>query len=288
MPLALIVLAALTADHIDLFTYTRLIGAHPVPKEDFPEVLYIKSGSGYCSGTVVGPRVILTAAHCIDHDEDEIESFEGVGIFGDRNTDPVEDGIDTEFRKNLSEPTFTAKCFINPQYQYRQDYDFALCKASIEFEKFASIASRGPMLGDDVILAGFGSSALENIEGDGLLRIGAARVTELPSKDNKSIWFYTRGMAALTYGDSGGPAFKQSSREHHEIFGVNSRGDINSISLLAATYMPSARRWMRNFSARHDLAICGVTRTCGEKPKKPWVPTRQQINAQKFIDSAVD
>lgn len=42
----------------------RLINGTEVTDGSFPEVVWIKSGASTCTGTVVGPRVLLTASHC--------------------------------------------------------------------------------------------------------------------------------------------------------------------------------------------------------------------------------
>lgn len=47
-----------------------IVGGHPVAIEEFPSLAYIEAiegKSGFsCTGTVVAPRVVLTAAHCVE------------------------------------------------------------------------------------------------------------------------------------------------------------------------------------------------------------------------------
>ncbi len=50
-----------------------IVGGHPVTIEEFPSLAYIEAVEGRhgfsCTGTVVAPRIVLTAAHCVENIE---------------------------------------------------------------------------------------------------------------------------------------------------------------------------------------------------------------------------
>lgn len=66
----------------------------------------------------------------------------------------------------------------------------------------------------------------------------------------------TMGGAAVCGGDSGGAAYFPASGPGRRVFGVNSRGDILSRSLIA-TVAP-ARPWIEDWRTRKGVAICGL------------------------------
>ncbi len=92
---------------------------------------------------------------------------------------------------------------------------------------------------------------------DGTYRIGEAKVSSIPSRDNDIV---TRGGAALCFGDSGGPAFKYLNAEKTKrvVISVNSRGDIRTTSYLPATHTAMAKKFFKDFAEKNGLKICGV------------------------------
>jgi len=228
----------------------ELINGNIAERKDYPEVIYVYNSEGArCSATVVGPRVILTAAHCIDE----------VGT------------ITTWHRK---EPKIVAVCEISPLYAAgTEDHDMALCQATEEIDlKPASIAGRQPKIGEQVLLTGYGCTGYDGgpVGGnDGKLRTGLSTVISLPSKTD---WFYTKHDASLCSGDSGGPAYlipkSGDVRDgDHEVVGVNSRGNMLDTSLLLDLTIKQSRRFMKDWALLKGLEICGITTECGSPPR---------------------
>jgi hypothetical protein len=239
-----------------------LIGGKIAPKDHYPEVIYIVSSGARCTATVVGPRTILTAAHCVR----DGGSIEEKAMF-------VHD-----------QEVFDAQCTHHPKYdQEGYSYDFALCKTNSEVRvKYASIDTQPPALGEAVTLMGYGCVNPRNQDGsgggnggnDGKLRYGNAKVVVLPGGGiGGGQYFHTTGSVALCFGDSGGPSMRKMSNpaaESHMVNGVNSRGNIRSRSLLSSTFLPGFQNWAKAWADNNRVSICGINRTCvSSQPPKP-------------------
>lgn len=220
-----------------------LIGGSEVDLKDYPEVVYYYAGRSACSGTIVGPSMILTAAHCV------------------QNGQVISDSLGK----------WKAECTRHPTYTNKEDYyavDMAVCKKldSHFNQKPASIADQGPEVDDLVTLAGYGCIRSDGRGGnDGALRVGKAPVVELPEDGTKEYWYLTRGDSALCFGDSGGPSFKyieDPKVDQHVVMGVNSRGDIKALSLLTAVYLDISRQFLLDYAKAKRVKICGITHEC--------------------------
>lgn len=229
-----------------------LIGGTPVQPGEYPEVVYITNGSARCSATIIGPRVIMTAGHCV-----------------------ADGGVISEVVHN--QLVFKATCKQAPLYRdHKEDHDMALCKTDkVLAVKYASISAKGPALGEVVTLSGYGCIKPGGGGGnDGIFRTGQAKVIQLPSATDD--WFYTRDTAALCFGDSGGPVFLKltsPTTQKHLVIGVNSRGNARDLSLLTALYIEKSHAFFKAFASEQGVEICGINKDCGDgsKPGKPEV-----------------
>ena len=242
-----------------------LIGGDPAPKDKYPSTVRIFMSGASCTATLIGPKVLLTAAHCVD------------------------DGKTVEFKYNGADVN-SKPCSHHPGYASNQTADFALCPLPTALSGiFETINTDHKLIskGDTITLTGYGCIKSDGSGGnDGILREGKAKVTKLPSSKNFDI-VATAAKGALCYGDSGGPAFSSS----RTLIGVNSRGDIKTTSYLSAVHMAD-ESFIKKWADDLGLKICGLHPggTCVKKSEpSPLDPSEWDIDKilamlQKLID----
>lgn len=225
----------------------ELIGGRIAKPGEFPEIIYIRSVDAYCSATVIGSEVILTAAHCVA-DEGDVQN---TGF----------DYVDFVIEKQI----YHAHCKQAPLYKADvEDHDMALCKTDrpLSIEP-ASVSKTAPKLGEIVMLSGYGCIEVDadgdgHGGNDGTLRIGKAKVKRLPR--GKYHWFDTAiPQSTLCSGDSGGPAMFM---ETHKVIGVNSRGDSKSLSMMTALWTAKSIEFFQKYAEKEKVSICGITEDC--------------------------
>jgi hypothetical protein len=179
------------------------------PTSDHPEVVAIAlarsaCGAPYipaCTGVLIAPRVVLTAAHCVlgaDTDRYEIyfgsnASTDGVMLRGGARHHPSYDPVS-------------------------HDFDFGV----VVLDEVAPAApvplsTTLPSVGASLMLVGFGVVDLTHAP-DGLKRAGTATLSAVESNDLRM----TPSPSMSCNGDSGGPVFAGAAAE---LVGITSWGD---------------------------------------------------------------
>jgi hypothetical protein len=215
-----------------------LNGKVAVPRA-WPATFVFRTDEGGCTATAIGSQVLLTAAHCV-----------GNGQMGTITAGAM---------------TATVVCTHHPDYPARISADFALCRLDaalkapdLGFETLSMDAAI-PAEKDKVVLLGYGCRAKGGTDRQfGVLFQGDATVTRRPLAED---WYVLTQGAALCYGDSGGGAFTKEG-VGRRVFGVNSRGDINTNSWLSSTAATSFRDWVSNWAKDNKVEVCGL----GAKP----------------------
>lgn len=261
MKLLFLLLFSLVA-HADYAVTTEepvLIGGTVADRRMYPATIWI----GNCTASIVGPRSVYTAAHCVG----------AVAAFS----------IGTE--------RFTAKCMRSPQYPRNATADYALCFTDREVEgvpyENINIDPTHVVEGDWIHQSGFGCTTWGG-KIDGQLRVGRSQVIRVPNESSND--YETGNGAVLCSGDSGGPAWSLNpDGSRNLLISINSRSNTTSRSYLSAIATAEGIRFTRSFIEKNDTEICGVNSDAatGCRTAAPVDPVEFQIENGDMVLSAV-
>jgi secreted trypsin-like serine protease len=219
---------------LSLLALASCVDAGPVGEEQRPIIngqvdqshlavvaLTVSSWGGdfsFCSGTVIAPRAILTAGHCVEESgiaPSEMSAFFGTSV-GDGST---------------SIPVTAAA--VHPSYYVRQDgapmYDVAVLTLSKDAPVPPMAWQRTPLAdisGKTVTLVGYGVTNAQRQSGDGTRRVVDLAVTQM----DESFIYYGDGVKGTCQGDSGGPMFLDVNGTL-TVVGVTSWGDQSCVQI---------------------------------------------------------
>lgn len=217
----------------------------------FPTILLFRSnGQDICTAVLVGPRALLTAAHCLETRSYSIK---------------------------VKETRIPLKCYHSPVYSLPVEHsnDWALCHLQrdlpadtvMKFERL-DVTNR-PKPGDIVMLTGYGCTVEDGPTSSQLL-YGYARVIERPEfvarEDTafwtKASWEDPETGSSLCARDSGGPAIATGTggpSDNPRIVGVNSRVRYQEkISWFSATASKTGLKFFDAWVKTLDSPICGL------------------------------
>jgi hypothetical protein len=211
----------------------QVLGGVPVDVSEWPATLVFTSTVGLCTSTVIGKRVVITAAHCIN------------------------DGV--KGRIKIGDQTTNVTCHHHPNYSADYRMDISLCEATDAdivltrgSKKFETInAATKPANGTSIRLLGYGCTVSKGDNPRKILYGGHAPLTR-----TDGAYLVTVGSNAVCFGDSGGGAYVEAPTR--KLVGINSRGDIISRSLLSSLADPSIKAFLQSWVDR-GLQICGLS-----------------------------
>lgn len=234
----------------------KVIGGQPADSAKFPATLVIRPGTtptrSQCTATVVGIRSVLTAAHCL-------EGVANAQLKLNQKYVPV---------TCEKHPKFTGTDCVAKPLQYTCAPDIALCYSAadiimpgLKYEKLNSFAPRRVIVGDSLVLLGYGCTA-ENGKPVPGLYTGRARVVA-ESKDAGATtpeerFIVVKGGAHGCFGDSGGAVYDKPDQPRM-VVGVlsNGRGDL-AITRLVSTRDNLVLPWIVRWGSLRGTKICGV------------------------------
>jgi MYXO-CTERM domain-containing protein len=199
----------------------EVIGGEPTPDGQYPATgALLVGGQPSCSGTLIAPDVVITAAHCVDNllTGGQIPSFT---LARDANTATAGEIVAGE--SAIGHPQFDL--MSNPGTGVGQWFDIGLVVlaediTTVDYEIMPdpTEATAGMAEGMDVELVGYGLTSVDSFE-VGVKHHGLADLVEVGSHE---LFIAEPGQQQNCNGDSGGPAYVDIDG-NRRIVGVVSR-----------------------------------------------------------------